>query len=137
MKNVINVIVERDEDGDIFARMKGSGFLLTTVGKNIEEIEFNLKDLLQDYLENEGKVNPDWKGLTVNDIALEYEYDLSVFFESFDMLKISSVAGKAGINASLMRQYASGVKHPSRQQVAKIEQTIHGLGESLRQVRLF
>jgi hypothetical protein len=137
MKNVINVIVERDEDGDIFARMKGSGFLLTTVGKNIEEIEFNLKDLLQDYLENEGKVNPDWKDLTVNDIALEYEYDLSVFFESFDMLKISSVAGKAGINASLMRQYASGVKHPSRQQVAKIEQTIHGLGESLRQVRLF
>jgi hypothetical protein len=137
MKNVINVIVERDEDGDIFARMKGSGFLLTTVGKNIEEIEFNLKDLLQDYLENEGKVNPDWKGLTVNDIAFEYEYDLSVFFESFDMLKISSVAGKAGINASLMRQYASGVKHPSRQQVAKIEQTIHGLGESLRQVRLF
>jgi hypothetical protein len=137
MKNVINVIVERDEDGDIFARMKGSGFLLTTVGKDMEEIEFNLKDLLQDYLENEGKANTDWKDLTVNDIAFEYEYDLSVFFESFDMLKISSVAGKAGINASLMRQYASGVKHPSRQQVAKIEQTIHGLGESLRQVRLF
>ena len=132
----INVIVERDEDGDIFARMKGSGFLLTTVGKDMEEIEFNLKDLLQDYLENEGCDNLDWKGLTINDITLEYEYDLSVFFESFDMLKISSVADKAGINASLMRQYASGVKHPSRQQVAKIEQTLHGLGESLRQIRL-
>lgn len=137
MKTVINVIVERDEDGDIFARMKSSGFLLTTVGKNMEEIEFNIKDLLKDYLENEGKANSDWNGLTVNDITFEYEYDLSVFFESFDMLKISSVAGRSGINASLMRQYASGVKHPSRQQVAKIEQTIHGLGESLRQVRLF
>jgi predicted RNase H-like HicB family nuclease len=137
MKMTLNVIVERDEDGDIFARMKGSGFLLTTVGKNMDEIEFNLKDLLQDYLENEGKENLDWKGLNINDITFEYEYDLSVFFESFDMLKISSVAGKAGINASLMRQYASGVKHPSRQQVTKIEQTIHGLGESLRQVRLF
>ena len=136
MTTILNVIVERDEDGDIFARMKGSGFLLTTVGKDMEEIEFNLKDLLQDYLENEGCDNLDWKGLTINDITLEYEYDLSVFFESFDMLKISSVAGKAGINASLMRQYASGVKHPSRQQVAKIEQTLHGLGESLRQIRL-
>jgi predicted RNase H-like HicB family nuclease len=137
MKMTLNIIVERNEDGDIFARMKGSGFLLTTVGKSMDEIEFNLKDLLQDYLENEGKDNLDWKGLTINDISFEYEYDLSVFFESFDMLKISSVAGKAGINASLMRQYASGVKHPSRQQVTKIEQTIHGLGESLRQVRLF
>ena len=136
MSNILNVIVERDEDGDIFARMKASGFLLTTVGKDMEEIEFNLKDLLQDYLENEGSDNLDWKGLTINDITLEYEYDLSVFFESFDMLKISSVAAKAGINASLMRQYASGVKHPSRQQVAKIEQTLHGLGESLRQIRL-
>ncbi|MDZ7899921.1 MAG: hypothetical protein U5N85_18090 [Arcicella sp.] len=137
MTTTLNVIVERDQDGDIFARMKGSGFLLTTVGKDMDEVEFNLKDLLQDYLENEGKENLDWKDLTVNDIDFEYEYDLSVFFESFDMLKISSVAGKAGINASLMRQYASGVKHPSRQQVNKIEQTIHGLGESLRQVRLF
>lgn len=137
MTTTLNVIVERDQDGDIFARMKGSGFLLTTVGKDMDEVEFNLKDLLQDYLENEGKENLDWKDLTVNDVDFEYEYDLSVFFESFDMLKISSVAGKAGINASLMRQYASGVKHPSRQQVNKIEQTIHGLGESLRQVRLF
>jgi transcriptional regulator with XRE-family HTH domain len=61
---------------------------------------------------------------------------LSVFFESFDMLKISSVAGKAGINASLMRQYASGIKNPSRQQVAKIEKTLHRLGAALSQVRL-
>jgi hypothetical protein len=52
------------------------------------------------------------------------------------MLKISSVAGKAGINASLMRQYASGIKNPSRQQVAKIEKTLHRLGAALSQVRL-
>lgn len=132
----VNVILERDEDGSIFARMKGSGFLLTTVGKDLEEIDFNLKDLLQDYLEHEGKENKDWNNLTIKDIAFEYEYDLSVFFESFDMLKISSVAGKAGINASLMRQYASGIKNPSRQQVAKIEKTLHGLGAALSQVRL-
>jgi hypothetical protein len=132
----VNVILERDEDGSIFARMKGSGFLLTTVGKNLEEIDFNLKDLLQDYLEHEGKENKDWNGLKINDISFEYEYDLSVFFESFDMLKISSVAGKAGINASLMRQYASGIKNPSRQQVAKIEKTLHRLGAALSQVRL-
>jgi predicted RNase H-like HicB family nuclease len=132
----VNVILERDEDGSIFARMKGSGFLLTTVGKDLEEIDFNLKDLLQDYLEHEGKENKDWNGLKINDISFEYEYDLSVFFESFDMLKISSVAGKAGINASLMRQYASGIKNPSRQQVAKIEKTLHRLGAALSQVRL-
>jgi transcriptional regulator with XRE-family HTH domain len=42
-------------------------------------------------------------------------------------LKISSVAKYAGMNAALLRQYASGVKSPSSEQAKKIEKALHSL----------
>ncbi|MEJ7683745.1 MAG: hypothetical protein WKG06_38965 [Segetibacter sp.] len=52
-------------------------------------------------------------------------------------LKISSIAEQAGINPGLVRQYASGVKHPSAEQAKKIEATIHKIANDLKQVELY
>ena len=135
MKTLI-VTLENGDENDLFAVVKGDGFVYSTAGNNETEIRDNLKDLITDFLENEGKEMKVWDGITVNDIVFEFVYDLSAFFDTFEAIKISSLAKNSGINQSLMRQYATGSKQPSVQQAKKIEMAIHQLGQSLMNVRV-
>lgn len=72
----------------------------------------------------------------ITDIEFEYAYDLTIFFEEFDFLNQSKIAELAGINPGLIRQYSSGHKQPSMEQVAKIEKAIRGMAEKLSSVQL-
>ncbi len=135
MKTLI-VTLENGDENDLFAVVKSDGFVYSTAGKNEIEIRNNLKDLIIDFLENEGKEMKVWDGITANDIEFEFVYDLSAFFDTFEAIKINSLAKNAGINQSLMRQYATGSKQPSVQQAKKIEMAIHQLGQSLMNVRV-
>lgn len=132
----LTVTLENGDENDLFAVVKGDGFVYSTAGSNETEIKDNLKDLITDFLENEGKEMKVWNGITANDIEFEFVYDLSAFFDTFEAIKISSLAKNSGINQSLMRQYATGSKQPSVQQAKKIEMAIHQLGQSLMNVRV-
>ena len=128
------VILEKGDAGEWFASVDAPGTFLTTVGSSIQEVTQNLKDLIQDHLEHEGKTQPTWQNVRVNDIDWEYSYDLSGFFEQFNALKINAIAKLAGLNPSLVRQYASGAKSASATQVQKIQKAVHQLAHSLLQV---
>jgi hypothetical protein len=56
--------------------------------------------------------------------------------ESFAAVKVGAVAKEAGINATLLRQYVSGVKHPSREQALRVQDALHRLAQRLLDVRL-
>jgi predicted RNase H-like HicB family nuclease len=131
----LNVILEKS-DTDLFGSISIAEFSHNTVGKDIAEVTNNLKGLIQDYIEHEGKEDPKWKDLDVNTIEFDYTYDLTAFFETFDMLKITRIAEIAGLNASLVRQYVTGKKHPSLQQAKKIEEVVHRLGKELLSVSI-
>ena len=62
--------------------------------------------------------------------------DIAVFFKKYDFLKISKVAEVAGINASLLRQYACDIKTPSGSQVVKVENAIHEIGRQLMKCKI-
>ena len=66
----------------------------------------------------------------------DYRMDIRDFFSLFAPIKQTAVALKAGINPSLLRQYARGIKHPSLEQAKKIELAIHQLGRELLKIRL-
>ncbi len=68
---------------------------------------------------------------------IEIRYDLQAFFREFKDLKISSIAERAELNPSLLRQYATGNKFPSSDQVKKIEDAIHNLAKRLKQVSIY
>lgn len=70
-------------------------------------------------------------------IELNIKYDLKAFFDYHDYLNISSIGKKAGVSPSLLRQYASGVKHPSAEQAKKIEDAIHKIGNELKEVAIY
>ncbi|NBB17925.1 hypothetical protein GVN20_01030 [Runella sp. CRIBMP] len=131
----LTIIIEKG-DGEIWGRVEAPGFLNVTVGNSEAEITQNMLELIEDFLENEGKEHEYWKGVTLESIEFDYRYDLTAFFDLFSPLKINSIAEKAGINKALMRQYVSGVKHPSAQQVQKIESAIHAFGQNLMKVSL-
>lgn len=131
----LTIIIEPG-DGEMWGRIDAPFTMLTTVGNSVEEVTQSLKDLIQDHLDHEGKEQAEWQGVQVKNIKFEYVYDLTELFEVLSAVKINSIADLAGINQSLMRQYASGVKYPSPTQAKKIQEAVHQLGQKLMQVSI-
>ncbi len=130
----VNIIIEKGK-GELWGRIEGSEFLVSC-GKDLAEVTDNLKSLLADYAAHEGKADKRWGKVNVDKVSFGYVYDTQAFFESFGFLNISAVAKAAGINQSLLRQYAKGIKHPSVDRVRVIEKTIHNLADQMSSVSL-
>ncbi len=123
--NKILLIIEKG-NGAINGRVHYEDNLIIESSDTIENLENNMKLLLQDF-----------HGLDAKKIEFEYVYDITSLFDKFSYLKITSIAKKAHINPSLLRQYASGVKYPSSKQAKKLESTIHEIGKELIDVALY
>ncbi|MCF0070350.1 hypothetical protein LZD49_07695 [Dyadobacter sp. CY261] len=71
----LTVIIEKGE-GEIWGRIENvPDYLPVTSGANSEEIEQNLRELLDDYIHNEGSTYPEWNSLQPADIHFEYVDD--------------------------------------------------------------
>ncbi|MBB3837576.1 hypothetical protein FHS57_001573 [Runella defluvii] len=55
--------------------------------------------------------------------------------ETFDVVKVSAVAKEAGMNPTLLRQYLSGIKHPSREQALRVQDALHRVAQRLLEVQ--
>jgi transcriptional regulator with XRE-family HTH domain len=118
----LQLILEK-EGGKLWGRVSIDGNLVFDSAASLEALEKKLKKALKDF---EG----------IEDVQFEYAYDLTVFFEEYSFLNQSKIAELAGINPSLIRQYSSGHKQPSKEQLGKIEKAIRTLAEKLRSVQL-
>ena len=119
----IRTIIEKGEAGYWIRLMDYEG--VYSYSDDFAGIETKVKESLNLYLEEMNKP-------ALESIKLEIYMDLLVFFEENDWINISKLAGISGINASLLRQYARGIKFPSLKQVKRIEESIHLLGDVLR-----
>ena len=120
----IPLIIERGEDAKLWGRINYDDNLVTDYANSIPALERKMKKLLKDFH-------------AVSDVEFEHLYDVSVFFENFNFLKQTKIAELAGINSSLLRQYATGIKHPSPEQAKKIEIAVHKLAKDLESVSLY
>jgi hypothetical protein len=116
-------LVLEKEGGKIWGRVSVGDNLLLDSATTLQDLEQKLKQALKDF-----------EGL--DPVEFEYTYDLKAFFEQFNFLNQSKIAELAGINPSLIRQYSSGHKQPSPEQVAKIERAIRELAARLKSVQL-
>lgn len=121
-RNVLQLILEK-EGSKLWGRVSVGGNLIVDSAANLQVLEKKLKKLLMDF-----------EGL--DEVEFEYAYDLTVFFERFDFLNQSKIAELAGIHPSLIRQYSSGHKQPSKEQVNRIEKAIREMASRLKAVRL-
>ncbi|MDD4516387.1 type II toxin-antitoxin system HicB family antitoxin [Massilibacteroides sp.] len=108
---------------------------LNAQGSTVEEAKNNLLVAVEDYVDmykDMGKAIPK----EINNPTFEYKYDIASFFDYFDWINVSRLAEKAGINASLLRQYKKRITFASEKQNVKIQNTVHRLAEELLAVRL-
>lgn len=105
------------------------GFGLSGYGKTARDAMrdiCNSRDETKELFEQEGKQFPD--------LEFEYKFDMGALFDYFSYLNIAGVAKRAGINASLMRQYAAGVHEPSPKRRGVIEQTLLNIASEIQSV---
>lgn len=127
----LEIIIEKN-DGLLWGRVENSGnFMPTPYGETTTQVIENLKELILDYITNEGKDDIYWTGINLDNLHFEFSYDLQAYFQEHDYLKITSVAEQAGLNPGLLRQYASGVKYPSEEQANKIRIAINKIANEL------
>ena len=121
----IELIIEKGESG-IWGRVNYNNNLIVEEADNLNDLELNLKGLLKDI-----------QGLDPESIVFDIRYDVYALFRQFDFLNISKVAKHAELHPGLLRQYASGVKHPSLNQAKKIEDTLHKLAAEMQKASVF
>ena len=125
MKDV-HLIIEKNQDG-LWGRLKEYPGVFT-YGESLTDIQNNAREALELYLEDDDEPLPDF-----NFILL---MDLEHFFQVNDFINISKLAQRTGMNTSLLRQYARGIKYPSLNQVDRIEQAIKQIGRELLKTQL-
>ncbi|HEY9008594.1 MAG TPA: hypothetical protein VIM75_20795 [Ohtaekwangia sp.] len=126
MKKIV-VKVERTETGFSAYAEKYAAF---TTGKNSIELVRNMVESLNLYFEAEGK----GKRVTATDISFEME--VTTIFEIFPVINVRALAGRIGMNHTLLSQYATGKKKASSKQTEKILDGIHEIGRELSELNL-
>lgn len=121
----IMLIIEKSK-GEYWGRLHYEDNLLIDSARSVAGLERKMKKLLKDFHD----LNP-------QNIVFEHHYDLTAMFENFDYLNISAIAQRAQMNPALLRQYASGVKHPSLKQAKNVESAIHKIGSELLKVGIY
>ena len=119
----IRLILEK-ENGTLWGRVTYDKNLIVDSAATLSLLQNKLKKALKEFH-------------SVDNVEFDCQYDLTVFFEQFNFLNQSKVAELSGINPGLLRQYASGVKHPSKEQAQKIQIAIRDLAVRLRSVRIY
>jgi hypothetical protein len=119
----IKLILEK-ESGSLWGRVSYDKNLIIDSATTLSALENKLKKVLKAFHD-------------IDNIDFDYQYDLTAFFEQFSFLNQSKIAELAGINPGLLRQYTSGVKHPSKAQAQKIQTAIRDLAARLKSVRIY
>jgi hypothetical protein len=118
----LQLVLERD-GGKLWGRVLVNDNLVVDSATSLQALENKMRKVLNDF-----------EGLS--DVQFEHAYDLTVFFEVFSFLNQSKVAELAGINPGLIRQYSSGHKFPSKEQVLKIQAAVRHLAGKMKSVHL-
>ena len=133
MKTV--ALIEKGKDGkfgiytpDLESTIIGSG---DTVAEAMADFEQSMTEIRSAFSEA-GEPLPD----ELKDVEFEYRYDIASVFDYYDYINTTRFAARAGINASLLRQYKSGGTYISEKQVSKIESALHRCGQELMSLSL-
>lgn|SRR5690606_3422590 len=132
----ISVYVERATDGTYWGSTQNLPGVVSAYGNSLEELKNNLSEAFTSYLEVAEDLKEEWVKKLGNNPSFEYMLDIPSFFKLLPELKISALAKKAGINESLMRQYATGKANASEERAKQIERAVHELGKELLSVSL-
>jgi len=117
-KNKIIVIIEKTNDG--FSAY-AADYPVFTTGSTMNELFSNIKEAFILYFDEEN----------FNDSRISFEIDFNQFFKHYKVLNANALAGRIGMNPTLLSQYISGHKKPSASQSRRILYGINRIGHEL------
>jgi predicted RNase H-like HicB family nuclease len=130
----VNIIVEKSGDGYWVTIEDLPGCF--SFGKTVQEALLNTREAIADHIEGLKEKEENFPDVFKSLFEFQVKYDLQSLFDSYQIINKSAFAEFAGINASLLRQYAKGLAFASDKQRERIENALHRIGEELLQVHL-
>ena len=100
--------------------------LITTVGDTLSELRKGCEEATNLAFSDAGIV------YTVDEF--EFEFDLTTFFQCYNVINTSALSKRIGMNQSLLSQYIKGIKKPSAKQRQRILGEVKKLGRELQEV---
>lgn len=128
------IVLERTKTG-YSAYTKDIPGIFST-GKTLDEIQTNMQEAIESHKEVLEELDEIVPKKLQGKYELIFQLDVSDFFEMVPDINISKFAERAGINSSLMRQYAKGIKHPGVNQAKAIEASFHKMSKDLSRIHL-
>lgn len=126
----VEVIVEH-AGKNLSAYIKGASVI--TVGNNMKEIEDNMKEAIELYLED----NPNPCEILSEEYELKFQLDATTFINYYsNIFTMSALSRITGINQRQIWRYAAGKNIPRRQQLEKIQKGIQKLTTELQSISL-
>ena len=106
---------------------------IITVGKNLQEIEDNIKSAIELYLEDNDSPCEIFKG----EYELSFKIDTATFINYYSGIFTKAALSKiTGINERQLWHYAAGLHKPRKRQLERIQRGVQSLTEELNSICL-
>lgn len=130
----VEVIVE-NAGKNLSAYIEGAP--VVTVGNDVKEIEKNMKEAVELYLESCQKMNIAPVEILQGEFTLKFKIDAATFINYYSSIFTKAALSRiTGINERQLWHYAAGVHKPRKQQLEKIQKGINALTEELAAINL-
>lgn len=130
----VEVIVEH-AGNNLSAYIEGAPVI--TVGNDMKEIEKNMKEAVELYLESCKEMNIAPVEILQGEFTLKFKIDAATFINYYSSIFTKAALSRiTGINERQLWHYAAGVHKPRKQQLEKIQKGINALTEELAAINL-
>lgn len=130
----VEVIVEH-AGNNLSAYIEGAPVI--TVGNDVKEIEKNMKEAVELYLESCQEMNIAPVEVLQGEFSLKFKIDAATFINYYSSIFTKAALSRiTGINERQLWHYAAGVHKPRKQQLEKIQKGINALTEELGAINL-
>ena len=130
----VEVIVEH-AGNNLSAYIEGAPVI--TVGNDVKEIEKNMKEAVELYLDSCKEMNIAPVEVLQGEFTLKFKIDAATFINYYSSIFTKAALSRiSGINERQLWHYAAGVHKPRKQQLEKIQKGINALTEELAAINL-
>ena len=131
---IVEVIVEH-AGNNLSAYIEGAPVI--TVGNDVKEIEKNMKEAVELYLDSCKEMNIAPVEVLQGEFTLKFKIDAATFINYYSSIFTKAALSRiTGINERQLWHYAAGVHKPRKQQLEKIQKGINALTEELSAINL-
>ena len=107
------------------------GIPIITVGNDMEEIKYNVREAIELYLED----NDNPCDILSEEYELKFKLDATTFINYYsNIFTMSALSRITGINQRQMWRYAAGKNIPRKKQLEKIQKGIQTLASELQSI---